>query len=89
VEQQHPVVTSRFGARSLGSPRSSKPSMTWSRPMSGAYSFAGASRSSLPSSTSCSAAVPVMALVVEKMAKTVSAVIASGPSRRRTPAAPS
>ena len=57
-------------------------------PSSGRYCLAGASRSSLPSSTSCSATVPVIALVVEKIAMTVSVVISSPVSRSRLPAAP-
>ena len=55
----------------------------------GAYCLAGASRSSLSSSTSCSAAVPAMAFVVEKIAQTVSSVNGTSPSSDRTPAAPS
>ena len=47
-----------------------------------------ASRSILFSSTHCRIAVPVIAFVVEKIAKTVSVVIA-WPPRTRSPAAPS
>jgi hypothetical protein len=83
------VVTGRLGARRIGSPAASKPSITFSVPIPGAYWLAGASRSSLPSSTSCSAAVAVIALVVENSAKTSSVVMAVSPSIRRTPAAPS
>ena len=53
------------GARRIGWPAASKPSMTCSSPMAGAYSFAGASRSRSPDSTSCRHAVPVMAFDVE------------------------
>ena len=83
------VVTARLGARSLGLPSASKPSRTWALPISGAYFSAGASRSSLPSSTSCRTAVPVIALVVEKIANTESVVMSASWPRTRLPAAPS
>src|SRR5207253_6612191 len=55
----------------------------------GASWLAGASRASLPRSTSCMAAVAVMALVIEAIHTTVSSVMgASLPSSRR-PKAPS
>jgi hypothetical protein len=49
----------------------------------------GASRASLPSSTSCIAATEVMALVIEAMRKALSSVIGSGRSSARRPKAPS
>ena len=45
------VVMSLLGARSLGDPSSPSPSRTWSPPILGTYSFAGASRSRSPCST--------------------------------------
>ena len=55
----------------------------------GAHFEIGLVRSSLPCSTSCMAAVPVIALVMEAMLKTVSAVMAAAPPSARTPNAPS
>ena len=49
----------------------------------------GPSTFSLPCSTSCMAAVEVMALVIEAMRKTVSSVIAVLSPSARTPNAPS
>ena len=77
-----------FGARSRGvSP--SKPSSTCSFANSGRYFSTGSSRSSLPSSTSCSAAVVATILVIEAIRNVVSGVTVSEPPATRGPAAPS
>ena len=82
-------VTAQVGARNMGSPLLSKPSSTCALASHGIISEAGASRSSLPCSTNCIAAAPVIALVIEKIAPTVSVVIATPVPIVRSPAAPS
>ena len=68
------VVTSRLGARSRAGPVRRSPRYLQLADVR-RVCLAGASRSSLPSSTSSATAVPVIALVVEKMAKTASVVM--------------
>ena len=65
----------RFGARSVGWPAASKPSSTCTFASCGTTVCAGRSRSSLPLSTSCIAAVVVMAFVIDAIQTTVSSVI--------------
>jgi hypothetical protein len=82
-------VTVPLGARSRGLPLASNPSITWTLPRNGMTFPAGASSDSLPRSTSCIAAVPVIALVIEAIHTTVSGVIEAGLPISRTPKAPS
>ena len=77
-----------FAARSFGSPLASKPSSTWGEARSGSTLPIGASSESLPCSTSCMAAAPVMALVIEAIQNTLSGVMASSLDRSRLPNAP-
>ena len=79
----------RFGARSRGLPAASKPSSTFTAPSSGSTSLAARSSTSLPRSTSCMAAVAVIAFVIEAIQTTVSGVIGAGLPSSRQPNAPS
>ena len=76
------------GARRRGS-SPSKPSSTWRSANSGRYWSTGASRSSLPRSTSWSAAVVVTIFVIEAIRNIVSGVTGSLAPTARGPAAPS
>ena len=79
----------RLGARSRGFPAASKPSSTLAAASSGTISLAGRSRLSLPRSTSCIAAVAVIALVMDAIQTTESSVMGAGLPRSRLPKAPS
>lgn len=80
---------SRFGGRVVGWPSAPKPVSTPISPISGTYFFAGSVRAILPSSTSCMMQVPAIALVVEKIANTLSVVIGWSWPSSRLPLAPS
>ena len=81
-------VIGRLGARSRGlSP--SQPSSTLACASSGTTELAGASRLSLPFSTSCIAAVPVIALVIDAIHTMVSTVMGAFLPISRVPKAPS
>ena len=82
------VVMARRGARRIGLPSASKPSSTWMDASSGRTSAAGASRSSNPRSTSCSAATEVIALVMDAIQNTESSLIAASAAMSRRPNAP-
>ena len=78
VQQQHAGGDVALGCAQLGlAVRRRSPRGPAARRSRARISWPGASRSSLPSSTSCSAAVPVIALVVEKIANTVSVVMSA------------
>ena len=79
----------RFGSRRRGFPAASKPSSTLAAPISGTTSRAGWSRLSLPFSTSCMAAVPVIAFVIEAIHTMVSWVMGASLPISRLPNAPS
>jgi hypothetical protein len=79
----------RLAGRVLGWPLASKPSSTCAAAMSGTIFAAGASRSSLPCSTSCMAPAAVMALVIDAIHMTVSTLIGAGWPSTRLPNAPS
>jgi len=82
-------VIGRLGARSRGWPAGSNPSSTLADNRAGTTSLAGRSRLSLPRSTSCMAAVPVMALVIDAIQTTESTVIGASLPSSRLPKAPS
>ena len=82
-------MTGPLGSRSRGAPPASKPSSTFTFLITGSTSPIGWSRPIRPSSTSCMAAVPVTALVIEAMRNTELSVIGSGLSTVRRPKAPS
>ena len=78
----------RLAGRNLGSPEGSKPSSTCGDASSGSTSAIGRSSASLPCSTSCIAAVDVIAFVIEAIQNTVSVVIADPSGSARRPNAP-
>ena len=77
-----------FAGRSFGSPLASKPSSTCGLARSGSSLPIGSSSESLPCSTSCMPAALVIALVMEAIQNTLSAVMASSLPRSRLPNAP-
>ena len=81
------MIAPRAG-RVRGLPSSSKPSRTGTLPRSGITSDTGASRESRPCSTSCIAAAPVIAFVIDAIQPTVSGVIASPAPATRSPNPP-
>jgi hypothetical protein len=74
--------------RSTGSPEGPNPVSTCGAESSGRTSAIGTSSVSLPCSTSCIAAVEVIAFVIEAIQNTVSVVIAAPSGRARRPKAP-
>ena len=82
-------MMSRLALRVLGLPSASKPSSTPTSPSAGITALAGASSESLPRSTSCMAAAPVTALVIEAIHTTVSGVISAASPSIRLPKPPS
>ena len=81
-------VIGRLAGRSRGEPSAAKPSSTCTLPSSGSTVAIGPSSDSLPCSTSCMAQAPVMALVIEAIQTTVSAVIGAPEVVSRTPEPP-
>jgi hypothetical protein len=79
---------SRPTGRNFGSPALSNPSSTLTAASSGSTSRIGRSSASLPRSTSCMAAVDVIALVMEAIQNNVSTVMAAPDGSARLPNAP-
>ena len=71
--------------RVFGLPSASKPSSTIGFANSGSMALMGASSDSLPRSICCMAQAPVIALVIEAIQTTVSAVIGSPEGSARLP----
>ena len=82
-------MTGILGSRSRGVPSRWNPSNTFASFTTGNRSPIGCSRPIRPFPTSCMAAVPVTALVIDAMRNTESRVIASVLSTARYPKAPS
>src|SRR4051794_5076823 len=81
-------VIGRLASRSFGEPSGPKPSNTFGAANSGNSRPTGSSRSSLPTSTSCMAAVAVIAFVMDAIQNTVSTVIGSVSVISRRPKRP-